>query len=221
MSNDNTANIKLFIKSLSQAISSYSSSLTPIQNKSLNDLINSIPDNDDSDSNLIKDQLTILNNYAYVIISTLFAYLKSIGVDTDSHPIKKELSRIKESMARLKNFNPDNLEQDEQTKKLEEDIKKKDYLNKIIGVKGNGIGNGSPAISKESFIGTHKRFNDDIEIENSPDVLSNESDVKGGISRQDKKSIKKKSIKTKPKTDKVSKPKTGKVSKLKKVKKAN
>lgn len=215
MLNENIANVKLFIQSLSNSITNYSTSLTPLQNKSLSDLLTSLETSSDSSTNSsIKDQLTILNNYAYVLISTLFAYLKLIGVETDNHPIMKELSRIKESMKRLKNIDLDESQQIklEQEKQKQEEEKKKNYLNKVIGVKSNGLGNATgPAISKKNFTGVHTKFDDEL-IENLPD-LSSESDAKGGISRQDKKNkskktkLKSKSTSSSSSSSKVTKPK--------------
>ncbi|RCK55655.1 Exosome complex protein LRP1 [Candida viswanathii] len=207
---DNTASVKLFIKSLSNAISSYTTALTPLQHKSLSDLLTQLTaqSSDSSAAASAKDQITVLNNVAYVIISTLFAYLKTIGVDTETHPIKKELARVRESMQRMKALSDPLAAEHQEKKEAKEQEKKKEYLNRVIGVKGSvasaGAGMSGPAISSKSFSGVHTRFEEEL-IENLPDLLS-ESDAKGGISKDRTKKVAKK---TKSK-GKVTKPKKGK-----------
>ncbi|RCK64016.1 Exosome complex protein LRP1 [Candida viswanathii] len=206
---DNTANVKLFIKSLSNAISSYTTALTPLQHKSLSDLLTQLTAQSSDAAASAKDQITVLNNVAYVIVSTLFAYLKTIGVDTETHPIKKELARVRESMQRMKALSdPLAAEYQEKKKEAKEQEKKKEYLNRVIGVKGSvataGAGMSGPAISSKSFSGVHTRFEEEL-IENLPDLLS-ESDAKGGISKDRTKKVAKK---TKSK-GKVTKPKKNK-----------
>lgn len=106
------------------------------------------------------------NNYLYVTISTLFAYLKSTGVKTESHPIMEELTRIKKSMARV-----DELEKKLKLKDTSESDKEtaKRLIQQTLGGKINGGGAAapdgitSPAISSETFKsltyqGKHTKF---------------------------------------------------------------
>lgn len=96
------------------------------------------------------------NNYLYVTISTLFAYLKSTGVKTESHPIMEELARIKKSMNKVKELEQklqlkDTSAQDSETAKR--------LIQQALGNNVNGGGAAAPdsikkpAISSASFKG--------------------------------------------------------------------
>lgn len=152
---ENIENVKQFIRSLDASTDQLSEKLEPIMKKSLEETA-AIASTD------IKN-IRIYNNYSYVLISVIFAYLKSLGVNTDQHPIMKELTRIKMYMKRLKDF---------ETKLETKDTSKEDaeasrsFIQQTLGTKINGGGAAiganmtSPAISSSNFQGTHKKFKD-------------------------------------------------------------
>ncbi|CAI5756728.1 unnamed protein product [Candida verbasci] len=157
---ENIENVKLFIRSLDSSISSYENSLTPLLKTNLDDLINTAKTGE--------DKIQILNNFAYVFISTIYSYLKSIGIDTDSHPIKNELNRVKTYMARYKNYI--NGVKNEEQRQEENQQKTKEFLTNTLGIKNvesltTTERHSGPAISSESFKGKHTRFKDESESE--------------------------------------------------------
>lgn len=108
------------------------------------------------------------NNYLYVTISTLFAYLKSTGVKTESHPIMEELARIKKSMNKVKE-----LEQKLQLKETsaQDAETAKRLIQQALGSNVNGGGAAAPdsikkpAISSATFkglefLGKHTKFDE-------------------------------------------------------------
>lgn len=210
---ENIENLKLYINSLSQSISNYEQSLTPLQNKQLSDMIVNI--NTTSE----EQQIQILNNFAYILISTLFSYLKSLGIDTDSHPIKMELTRIKSSMNRLKNIKNEingdtNKQQNEEEKKKL--LKLKEYLSRTLGIRDVGLSidvksKGTSAISNQNFQGKHTKFNDDDEEEeeDKKQLESKQDDLKNN---NNNKVLKKSKNKKSTNTSKITKPKSNKKS---------
>ncbi|CUM53225.1 uncharacterized protein AC631_04271 [Debaryomyces fabryi] len=190
---ENIDNVKLFVQSLDNSIDQLTEKLEPILKKSLEETIAA------SDSQM--ERIKIYNNYSYVLISVLFSYLKTLGINTDQHPIMKELTRIKLYMKRYKDL---------ETKLATKDTSKEDaeaartFIQNTLGTKINGGGAAinsnmsSPAISSSNFTGVHTKFSDP---ENNSD---SESSSKSNTSKALAK--KKLSLKPKSKPSKVTKP---------------
>ena len=230
---ENIENLKLYINSLSQSISAYESALSPLQNKQLSDMIlniNTTSSTTFTTSTSEEQQIQILNNFAYILISTLFSYLKSLGIDTDSHPIKMELSRIKTSMNRLKNIkneiNGDTNKQEEEEEEKEKLKKLKEYLSRTLGVRDVGLSvdvksMGTSAISEQNFQGKHIKF-DDNEDEDEKKDEGNKNDLKKSKNKKSngtgssKSNLKLKlKLKLNVKESKITKPKSNKKSSTK------
>lgn len=228
---ENIENLKLYINSLSQSISAYESALSPLQNKQLSDMIlniNTTSSTTFTTSTSEEQQIQILNNFAYILISTLFSYLKSLGIDTDSHPIKMELSRIKTSMNRLKNIkneiNGDTNKQEEEEEEKEKLKKLKEYLSRTLGVRDVGLSvdvksMGTSAISKQNFQGKHIKFDDHDNADEKKDD-GNKNDLKKSKNKKpnstgSSKSNLKLKLKLNVKESKITKPKSNKKSSTK------
>ncbi|KAK6460629.1 hypothetical protein DFJ63DRAFT_236437 [Scheffersomyces coipomensis] len=197
---ENIENIKLFIKSLDSSTAQLESSLEPILKQSLHELVARNVSNNDP-----IEKIKLYNDFTYTVISVLFAYIKSLGVKTDSHPIMKELGRIKQFMKRFKDLQ-DNVETSD-TQQKEENEKAKQFLQNTLGFKNSGgqaVPNSlsSPAISASNFKGTHTKFNSQSD-DDDDDVKEEDSKIEAKSSAPMKK--------TKSKTNnKVTKPKLSK-----------
>ncbi|CUM48669.1 unnamed protein product [Debaryomyces tyrocola] len=193
---ENIDNVKLFVESLDNSVDQLTEKLEPILKKSLEEKIAA------SDSQM--ERIKIYNNYSYVLISILFSYLKTLGINTDQHPIMKELTRIKLYMKRYKEL---------ETKLASKDTSKEDaeaartFIQNTLGTKINGGGAAissnmsSPAISSSNFAGVHTKFSDP---ENNSDSESTSKPKSETTSRTPVK--KKISPKPKSKASKVTKP---------------
>lgn len=193
---ENIDNVNLFVQSLDNSVDQLTEKLEPILKKSLEEKIAA------SDSQV--ERIKIYNNYSYVLISILFSYLKTLGINTDQHPIMKELTRIKLYMKRYKEL---------ETKLASKDTSKEDaeaartFIQNTLGTKINGGGAAissnmsSPAISSSNFAGVHTKFSDP---ENNSDSESTSKPKSETISRTPVK--KKISVKPKGKASKVTKP---------------
>lgn len=141
--------IKKFIDSLDGSIDDLHLKLQPIITKSLEEVV--------SDVQSPLEKIELYNNYSYVLISIIVAYLRSSGVDTTNHPIMKELDRVKLYMKRHKDLITLKDESDAATIQ-----NTKEYLLKTLGTKAvteNTIsGQQEPAISSSNFKNTHTRF---------------------------------------------------------------
>lgn len=161
---DNIENVEKFIQSLDITIDNLEDTLQPFLQKSLEDLVSTTVKNQDN-----IQTIKIYNNYLYTLISVLFAYLKTIGINTNEHPIMKELTRIKSYINRAKE-----LESNSTNKQKNQEIqaeKAKEFLQNTLGTKSSVGGAAmtdnlsSPAISSSNFKGTHTKFEQDQESE--------------------------------------------------------
>ncbi|KAG5417467.1 hypothetical protein I9W82_005101 [Candida metapsilosis] len=169
---ENLDNIKLYLKSLDQSLSQYEPSLEPLLSRTLDEHLAQQPSP--------QDKIKFLNNFQYVLISTIYSYLKSIGIDTDAHPIKKELSRVKSYMMRAKNMDSKSNETDTTAADKE---KTKEFITRTLGVKNgveNTVSDVGPAISTQNFQGTHTRFTGDDEEEHGSEDESKVVDSLSG-----------------------------------------
>ena len=194
---ENIENVKLFVQSLDNSVDQLTEKLEPILKKSLDEKIAA------SDSQM--ERIKIYNNYSYVLISILFSYLKTLGINTDQHPIMKELARIKLYMKRYKDL---------EAKLASKDTSKEDaeaartFIQNTLGTKINGggaaIGSNmsSPAISSSNFAGVHTKFSDPENNSDSESTSKPKSEPTSKTSAKQKKI----SLKSKGKASKVTKP---------------
>lgn len=185
---DNIDNVRLFLKSLDSSVGQLEASVEPILKKSLDELVAKSAGTSDQ-----VERIKLYNNFTYVLISVLFSYLKSSGVNTDTHPIMKELARIKTYMNRLKDLEKTSVNQENDDKLNSE--RAKEFLQHTLGSKGTGAAAptklSSPAISSSNFTGTHTKFKDDEPVRNTSKSRSTTPVNK----------------KKKPKSNRISKPK--------------
>lgn len=194
---ENIDNVKGFIRALDSSVDELLLALKPALSVSLEETI--------AKCNLPQEKIKVYHSYLYCLISILYAYLKSLGVNTDEHPIMKELTRIKESMKKLKDFEESLKNKKEDSAKNSHDAK--EFLQRTLGTTGGAATPDSmkvPAISSASFQGTHTKFTE------HPD--SDED--------KPKKTVPNKKSAVKTNTSTKSKP-SGKVSKPKKAKKVS
>lgn len=148
---DNIENIKRFLESLNDSLDHLEDKLYPLITQSLDDIVKPI------ESPI--DRIEVYNNYAYLLVSLIYSYLKSTGVSVENHPIMKELDRIKLYTKRHKDL-MDNTNNDGDKDEL--DTKSKEYLIKMLGKSGttNTVQDSGPAISTTTIKGgTHTKFN--------------------------------------------------------------
>ncbi|CAK7896418.1 exosome complex protein Lrp1p [[Candida] anglica] len=209
---ENIQNVKRFIQQLDSSTAGLAKKLHPVLSKPL--------DEQAAQCESPVAQIKLYNNYLYVLISVLYAYLKSIGTDTTQHPIMKELTRIKTYMARLKELEAKLSQKDTSE---EDALKAKSYLQHTLGGKVNGGGAAqtssltTPAISSGNF-GKHTKFDDKEDDEAHERAL----DSSEGAAKKSGKPIQKKTspsnLPKKPTTtSKVTKPKKTKAKVVKKV----
>ncbi|KAI5963258.1 uncharacterized protein KGF55_003050 [Candida pseudojiufengensis] len=207
---ENLNNIKIFLKSLDNATSQYESSLTPILSKSIDEQLATITNP--------KDKINFLNHYQYILVSTIYSYLKVLGVDADQHPIKKELNRVQSYMARYNQLNNQTKIEEKSNSSPSESTK--EYLQKTLGIKNgneNTVVNNGTAISTQNFSGKHTKFEDDkIESDDEKDI---NREVNNNTTKL--KTKKPSSLPNKPSKGKVTKPVTNKKNKTNKFQKKN
>ncbi|KAH3677152.1 hypothetical protein WICMUC_001907 [Wickerhamomyces mucosus] len=166
---ENTELINQFIKSLNGSLDSLDGDFKQLVGQSFEDRLNI------ADGPL--DRIKISNNYAYILTSLSFAYLKSIGIDTSKHPIMDDLNRVKSYVARLKEV--ENQSKNEEVKSEKDTEAAKRFINAALN---SGTGNSTvvkgvpePAISSASFKGTHTKFKDESSNEKGNDNTENHS----------------------------------------------
>lgn len=119
---DNTKAIKAFMAQLNSTTADLSVDLSKLTSKSLSEQLLALDP---------ADQLHHSNNYAYIVTSLLFAYLKSMGVDTKNHPIMAELERCKSYIGREKALK-ESLKR-KTNEELEEERKLKRFVDGVLG----------------------------------------------------------------------------------------
>lgn len=165
--------VRKFVQAVDMLTLALSTKLEPILKKSLDELLLSTAS--------LHQQILLLNNFTYTLIAIIFAYIKVQGISTDSHPVMKELGRIKASMARYKELvlrtALSELEQDRASKKAQR------YLQNTLGVK-SGLGGAVsesaalPAISSQNFTGKHTKFTTEDTADESTQSSSKSNDSK-------------------------------------------
>lgn len=136
---ENSALIKQYVASLDGAVAGLDPVVKDLIGDSFEDRINTAQDP--------LQQIAISNGYAYIVVSLCFAYLKSQGVDTQTHPIMKDLDRVKSYMQRAKLA-----EEGKEEVKVDTDVAKK-FIKSVLG--------SGPSISQENFKGKHTKFEDE------------------------------------------------------------
>lgn len=151
---EDISKFKGFVRSLEASIDDLSEALEPVLDTPLDEII--------AKCTTPQQKAKTYNSYLYCVISILFAYIKSLGVNTDNHPIMKELTRVKQSMKALKDAEHA-LKKKSETTELEKD-KTKEFLQRALGTTGGAAAPDnmkSPAISKVNFEGKHTKFEND------------------------------------------------------------
>lgn len=110
-----------------------------------------------------EDQAKFCAFLAYALDSTMFAYLKARGKDTNDHPIMKELDRVKSYMAKIK-----------EAQKTRPKVDKAAADRFIRGALA-----GNPQVESDNFLKkmakeTNKRTHDDVEGTEPNDLTPNE-----------------------------------------------
>lgn len=152
---ENTETVRDLAQSLQSSISELETALHPIAGRSLEDLT--------KDCKLPKEEADVLNKYLYCTVSIAFAYLKVQGINTDGHPIMKELDRVKASMKRMKDLEV--AQQKSENKKAQSKEEAAKYIQRTLGGASGGAAMKSPAISSSNFQGKHTKFEDDDDSE--------------------------------------------------------
>lgn len=145
---------KGFLRSFEVSIDELSEALEPILETPLDDII--------AECTTAQQKAKAYNSYLYCVISILFAYIKSLGVNTDNHPIMKELSKIKQSMKALKEAEV-SLQKKNELIESDKD-KASQFLERALGTTGGAAAPESmksPAISKVNFEGKHTKFDNE------------------------------------------------------------
>lgn len=193
---ENIENVKLFVKSLDNSVDQLEDALKPVLKKSLAELVA-------ENSTTPFERIKLYNNSAYTLISVIYSYLKTAGVDTDKHPISQELTRIRAYMKRAKELESSTMSKEQEQKNAE--AKAKDFLQKTLGSKINGGGAAatanmtSPAISASNFQGKHTKFKEDKNSDSEPESFRESNN---SVAKSKTKSIKSKTTKS----GKVTKP---------------
>ena len=147
---DDIEDVNLFVQSLNSSIEKLHDEIEPILTKPVDELASS------TDSPL--DTIKVYNNFSYTLVSSIFSYLKIIGINTSQHPIVEDLNKIKSYMKRLKDIEA-KLTRQEANKGTDT---AKDYLVQTLGTKDDKEQKkyDSPSISRLNFQGTHTKFDD-------------------------------------------------------------
>lgn len=140
---ENIEKVRKFARVFDDSVSDFNRGVEPILRKTLDELATS----DDA-----LKSLKTYNTYGYILISSIYAYLKSTGTDTNNHPIMKELDRIKSYMKKAKDIELGIALKDSNDKNSSS------VLKSILGKESE---RNSPAISSFNFKGTHTKFEED------------------------------------------------------------
>lgn len=135
--------VQQFLQSLDGSIDELENKLQPIITQSLQEVIAPIEDP--------IERIEVYNNYSYVLVSIIYAYLKSTGTDLTNHPIMKELERVKTYNKRHKDLITEMANKESKDEEMKKSTR--DFLTKTLGVKDD-----ETAISKSNFQGVHKKF---------------------------------------------------------------
>lgn len=149
-----TENIQGFVDSLDSCIADLKSALQPVLATLLEQKI--------SQCDLVEEQIKIYNSHLYCVISILYCYIKVLGINTDDHPIMKELARIKLVMKSVKEVEESVKNKEDKDAKSQEEAK--EFLQRTLGTKVGAAATEnmkSPAISSANFKGTHTKFKDE------------------------------------------------------------
>lgn len=165
---EGTDEIHAFVRALDTSIANLNVALEPALAWTLEQKIEKC--------NLPQERIKLYHDHLYTVISILFAYLKVTGVKTETHPIMKELTRIKQSMKNFKQLE-EQMKQSHETSAKHND-KAADFLHKTLGTVGGKAAPDSlksPAISSVNFKGTHTKFDDEPEQKTKVAQLSKQN----------------------------------------------
>lgn len=170
---ENAENVRDLVRGLQGSIDDLETSILPILGQSLEDLTR--------DCQLPREEADVLNKYLYCTVSVAFAYLKALGVNTEGHPIMKELDRVKASMKRLKDLDAAHKKTEDTEAQNQKDAA--EYVQRTLGGASGGAAASSsmksPAISSSNFQGKHTKFEDAEDSEHEePDAPKASSALK-------------------------------------------
>lgn len=144
---ENKEKVRKFAQAFDESVNDFNKGVDPILRKTLDELAAS----DDA-----LKSLKAYNSYGYILISSLYAYLKSTGTDTKDHPIMKELERIKLYMKKAKDI---------ESRMALKDSADKNSSSVLRSILGKDSEPNTPAISSSDFKGTHTKFEDSTKHE--------------------------------------------------------
>lgn len=178
---ENVEEVRDLALGLQDSVKELEVALLPLVGESLDELIKKCK--------LPKEEAEFLTNYLYCTVSIVFAYLKALGVNTDGHPIMRELDRVKASMKKLKDLDTaDQKAEDTDTKSKEEAAQ---YIQRTLGGASGGAAASnsmkSPAISASNFQGKHTKFKD--EDNDDSDEELQQKPVEGTLKKETTESI--------------------------------
>lgn len=187
---ENSQLIKQYIQSLDHSVVELEPLINTLNGESFEDRLNQ--------ASTPQEQIKIANGYAYILTSLSFAYLKSQGVDTNRHPIMADLQRVKSYMKRATDMKKP------QEKPVDTAAAKRFIEAALNSGSGNSTvikGTPEPAISAQSFKGTHTKFEDDNDKTMDAGKVSRElgDKLRSKLTEQKSKKPKKKDISQKKK----------------------
>ncbi|CDO94837.1 unnamed protein product [Kluyveromyces dobzhanskii CBS 2104] len=139
---EDTKKIKPYISYLNKQVEQLGGDIEKLTSKSLDEQLLMLQDE--------KKKLDLSNNYAYILSSLCFSYMKVLNVK-DMSPIMAELARCKTYMDKSKQLEAKKLSQEQDG--LEQEQQAKRVLQSALG--GNHT---EPSISKVNFQGKHTKF---------------------------------------------------------------
>ncbi|CAD6631921.1 BAH_G0023770.mRNA.1.CDS.1 [Saccharomyces cerevisiae] len=177
--------IKPYVRSFSKALDELKPEIEKLTSKSLDEQLLLLSDE--------RAKLELINRYAYVLSSLMFANMKVLGVK-DMTPILGELKRVKSYMDKAKQY--DNRITKSNEKSQAEQEKAKNIISNVLDGNKNQF---EPSISRSNFQGKHTKFENDELAESTTTKIIDSTDH-----------IRKASSKKSKRLDKVGKKKGGK-----------
>ncbi|CAI4039459.1 hypothetical protein SMKI_08G1260 [Saccharomyces mikatae IFO 1815] len=169
--------IKPYVKSFSNALDELKPEIEKLTSKSLDEQLLLLSDE--------RAKLELINRYAYVLSSLIFANMKVLGV-RDMSPILNELKRVKSYMDKAKQY-------DNKISKFNEksQAKQENARSIIFNVLDGNRNRFEPSISKSNFQGKHTKFeNDEPAGSTTTRIISNIEEARKPSSKKSKKSAK-------------------------------
>lgn len=139
--------IKPYVRSFSSALDELKPEIEKLTSKSLDEQLLLLSDE--------RAKLELINRYAYVLSSLMFANMKVLGVK-DMSPILGELKRVKSYMDKAKQYDNKIIKSNEKSQAEQE--RAKNIISNVLDGNKNQF---EPSISKSNFQGKHTKFEND------------------------------------------------------------